>query len=157
MIDVPRDDLVMMLEAGYIYLAMRKFKEAREVFEGVATLAPKHDIPQVALANVYFGQAKFLESIRTLKQALKDNPGSAFAMSHLGESQLFYGKRDEAYESLRKASELEPTGKSGDFARSLIKLMDEGYDPKGLREAHKRAEAKLKAEKRAAPEKEAKP
>lgn len=155
MIDVPRDDLVIMLEAGYIYLAMRKFKEAREVFEGVATLAPKHDIPQVAMANVYFGQAKFLESIRTLKQALKDNPDSAFVLSHLGESQLFYGKRDEALESLRKAGEIEPDGKSGDFARSLIKLIDEGYDPKALREAHKRAEAKLKTEKRAAPEKEA--
>jgi predicted Zn-dependent protease len=146
MIDVPRDDLVIMLEAGYIYLAMKKFKEAREVFEGVGILAPKHDIPQVAIANVYFAQSKFLESIRVLKQALKDTPRSAFAYSHLGESQLFYGKRDEAYESLLLASEMEPGGKSGDFARSLIKLMDEGYDPKILRKAHQQAVDKMKAQ-----------
>lgn len=144
MIDVPRDDLVIMLEAGYIYLAMKKFKEAKKVFEGVCTLAPKHDVPQVALANVYFAQGKFLESIRTLKKALKDNPDSAFAYSHLGESQLFYNKRDEAYESLRKASELEPEGKSGDFARSLIKLMDDGYNPKEFRKSFQRAVKKAK-------------
>lgn len=148
MIDVPRDDLVTMLEAGYIYLAMKKFKEAKEVFEGVGLMAPKHDIPQVALSCVYFTQCKFLEAIRVLKQAIKDNPNSAFAYSHLGESQMFYGKRDEAYESLRKASGLEPTGKSGDFARSLIQLMDSGYDPKVLRKAHEKAIEKLKTERK---------
>lgn len=146
MIPVARDDLVVMLEAGYIYLAMKKFKEAREVFEGVCILAPKHDVPQVALATVYFSQSKFLESIRTLKAALKDNPESAFALAHLGESQLFYGKRDEAYESLRKAAAVEPNGKSGDFARSLIKLMDDGYDPKKLKKAHEEALKQVKAE-----------
>lgn len=138
MIDVPRDDLVIMLEAGYIYLAMKRFKEAKTVFEGVSTLAPRHDIPQVAVANVYFAQGKFLESIRTLKQALKDNAKSAFAWSHLGESQLFYGKRDEALESLGKASEIEPGGKSGDFARSLTNLIKQGYDPKKIKKAHEK-------------------
>lgn len=138
MIDVPRDDLVIMLEAGYIYLAMKRFSEAKKVFEGVCTLAPRHDIPQVATANVYFAQGKFLESIRTLKQALKDNPKSAFAWSHLGESQLFYGKREEALESLGKASGLEPQGKSGDFARSLIDLINQGYDPKKFKKAHEK-------------------
>lgn len=138
MIDVPRDDLVIMLEAGYIYLAMKKFSEARKVFEGVCTLAPRHDIPQVAIANVYFAQGKFLESIRTLKQAIKDNPKSAFAFSHLGESQLFYGKRDEAIASLKSAAELEPTSKSGDFARSLMGLIQQGYDPKKYKTAHEK-------------------
>lgn len=145
MIDVPRDDLITMLEAGYIYLAMKKFKEARDIFEGVCVLAPKHDIPQVALSSVYFTQCKFLEAIRILKQALKDNPNSAFAYAHLGESQIFYGKRDEAYESLRKAVELDPEGKSGDFARSLIALLDSGYDPKLYRKVHEKIVSQAKA------------
>jgi tetratricopeptide (TPR) repeat protein len=145
MIDAPRDDLITMLEAGYIYLAMKKFKEAREVFEGVCVLAPKHDIPQVALSNVFFTQCKFLEAIRVLKQAIKDNPNSAFAYSHLGESQIFYSKRDEAYASLKKAVELDPKGKSGDFARSLIALLDSGYDPKVYRKAYEKVVAKLKS------------
>jgi tetratricopeptide (TPR) repeat protein len=138
-IDIPRDDVVVMLEAGYIYLAMKKFKEAKELFEGVCTLTPKHDVPQVALSCVYFTQTKFMEAIRILKQAIKDNPKSAFAYSHLGESQIFYGKREEAYESLRKAVALDPKGKSGEFAKSLIQLLDTGYDPKEYREAYKKA------------------
>lgn len=145
MIDVPRDDLITMLEAGYIYLAMKKFKEAREVFEGVCVLAPRHDIPQVALSSVFFTQRKFLEAIRVLKQALKDNPNSAFAYSHLGESQIFYGKREEAYESLNKAAKLDPQGKSGDFARSLIALLDSGYDPKNYRKACEKILSKAKS------------
>lgn len=137
MIHVPREDIITLLEAGYMYLAMKNFKNARQVFEGVCALVPKHDVPQVALANVYFAQHKFLESTRVLKNTIKDRPDSAFAHAYLGESQLFYGKKDEAVANLKKASELEPQGKSGDFARSLLQLIDEGYDPVKLRKAIK--------------------
>jgi predicted Zn-dependent protease len=137
MIAVKKEHTVVMLEAGYVYLAMSRFKEAKEVFEGVVALAPKHEVPLVALANVFFAQAKFLESVRTLKNAVKINPDSSFAWAHLGESQLFYGKRDEAKEALEKSVELESQGKTADFAKSLLKLMEEGYDPKTLRKEMK--------------------
>ncbi|MBF0106319.1 MAG: tetratricopeptide repeat protein [Deltaproteobacteria bacterium] len=131
MIDVPREDIVVMLEAGYIYLAMKRFKEARTLFEGICELAPKHDVPLVAVANVYFAMAKYIEAIRVLKNTIKYNPKSAFAHAHLGEALLFYGKRDDAKEILEKASQLEPdkSGQSGEFARSLIELINLGYDP----------------------------
>lgn len=132
MIDVPRDDIVLMLEAGYIYLAMGKFSEAKQVFEGISALTPKHEVPHVALANVLFAQKKYLPAIRSLKEAIKLNPQSAFAHAHLGEAMLFYGKKDEAFKELNHASELEPTGKAGDFARSLIQLINQGFDPNNL-------------------------
>ncbi|OVE81486.1 hypothetical protein BVY03_03625 [bacterium K02(2017)] len=140
MIDVQREDVVVMLEAGYIYLAMKRFKEAKKLFEGICEIAPKHDIPLVALANVYFAQGKYIEAIRTLKQTIKFNPESAFAYAHLGEAQLFYGKSDEARESLNKASALESKkeDQSGEFARSLIALMDLGYDPIEYRKIFKK-------------------
>ena len=137
MIDVSREDLVIMMESGYVYLAMRKFQEAKQIFEGVAVLAKKHDIPQVGLANVYFSQGKYMESVRILKNAVKETPDSVFAQAHLGESLLFYGKPEEAREALQKASQLEPKGSSGDFARSLLQLMDQGYDPLKLRKDFK--------------------
>lgn len=137
MIDVQREDLVLMMEAGYVYLAMRKFQEAKDIFEGVNVLAKKHDIPQVGLANVYFAQGKYMESVRILKNATKETPDSAFAFAHLGESLLFYGKTDEAKQALEKASELEKEGSSGDFARSLLQLIAEGYDPVKLRKDFK--------------------
>jgi tetratricopeptide (TPR) repeat protein len=137
-IDVPRKDIVTMLEAGYIYLAMKRFQDAKKLFEGVCELAPKHDVPLVALSNVYFTQNKYLEAIRILKKAIKDNPDSAYAYVHLAESQLFYGKRDDAFKSMEKAMELEPEGKSGDFAKSLKELADKGYDPVQLRKDTKK-------------------
>lgn len=138
MIDVPRDDLVLMLEAGYIYLAMGKFSEARQIFEGLTALAPKHEVPHVAVANVLFAQKKYLPAIRTLKDAIKLNAKSAFAHAHLGEAYLFYGKKEEALQELGVASKLEPKGKAGDFARSLADLIGQGYEPAKYRQAENR-------------------
>lgn len=140
MIDVPRDDLVLMLEAGYIYLAMGKLVEARQIFEGLTALAPKHEVPLVALANVLFAQKKFLQAVRKLKEAIKLNSKSAFAHAHLGEALLFDGKKEPALESLRQASELEKDGAAGNFARSLTDLIVQGYDPARLREEAKKRE-----------------
>ncbi|MBI2339086.1 MAG: tetratricopeptide repeat protein [Deltaproteobacteria bacterium] len=143
MIDVPRDDMVLLLEAGYLYLAMGKYAEARQVFEGVSVLAPKHEVPRVGLGNVLFAQKKFLPAIRVLKDALELRPDSAFAHAHLGEALLFYGKKDEALKELKNAAEIEPKGKAGDFARSLTELVNMGYDPVKLKkESPKKASGK---------------
>lgn len=142
MIDVPRDDIVMMLEAGYIYLAMGKFSEAKQVFEGVISLNPEREIPRVALGNVFFAQKKYLAAIRILKEAIELNVNSAFAHAHLGESLLFYGKKDKALEELEQASQLETHGKAGDFARSLMQLINMGYDPVRFKEEAKKAGVK---------------
>lgn len=129
MIDVPRDDLVLMLEAGYVYLAMRQFSQAREVFEGVIALAPTHDLPRVALANALFAQKKFAVAIRVLKEAVELNPRSSFAYAHLGEALLFAGKKSDALTTLKKSIEVDAAGQSAEFARSLIELIEQGYDP----------------------------
>lgn len=139
MIDVPKDDVILMLEAGYIYLAMKRFKEARDLFQGVCELTPKHDVPRVALANVFFAQGKYLECIRTLKAAIKDKPDSAYAHAHLAEAQLFYGKKEDAIKTLEKTLELGTVSENGvkDFVENLKKLIADGYDPIELRKAFK--------------------
>lgn len=126
-----------MLEAGYIYLAMGKFAEARQVFEGIVVLSPEHEVSRVAIGNVLFAQKKYLAAIRELKEAIQVNQQSAFAHAHLGEAYLFYGKKAEATQELQLASRLEKTGSAGDFARSLLELMQKGYDPVQLKEAAK--------------------
>ncbi len=129
MIDVPTEDLRLMLEAGYLYLAMQRFKEAKEVFEGVCVLAPESDVPLVALGNVSFVETKFDEAIKTYKKALHLVPKSAFAKAYLGEALFFHNKKTEANEVLQEASQMDPHGKSGDFARSLLELIQKGFDP----------------------------
>jgi len=129
MIQVPSEDLRILLESGYLYLGMQRFKEAKEVFEGVVVLAPKSEVPLVALGNVHCVQGKFDQAIKTYKEALEIEPKSAFATAYLGEALFFRGDKEKAVEALEKASKMEPDGKSGDFARSLLDLIKKGFTP----------------------------
>lgn len=129
MIQVPSEDLRILLESGYLYLGMQRFKEAKEVFEGVVALTPKSEVPLVALGNVYCVQAKFDQAIKTYKEALEVDPQSAFATAYLGEALFFKGEKDKAVEVLEKASKMDADGKSGDFARSLLDLIKKGFTP----------------------------
>ena len=83
----------------------------------------------MALGNVSCVQCKFDEAIKIYEKALALEPNSAFAKSYLGEAQLFKGEKEKAIKTLEEASEWDPKGKSGDFARSLIDLVQKGFNP----------------------------
>lgn len=129
MMDLSRDALITLLECGYLSMRLGRFEEAREVFEGVSVLAPESEVPLVALGSTYFSQAKYDQAIRLYRKALMLKPDSSFVRAYLGESLMFQGKKDEALRELEKASSADPTGKPGDFARSLIELMNNGFTP----------------------------
>ena len=129
MINVPSEDLRVLLEAGYLYLGMQKYKEAKEVFEGIVILAPKSEVPLVALGNVLCVQGMFNEAIKTYEKATELQPDSPFVKAFLGEALLFSGKKDQAVGNLKEAAKLDPKGKSGDFARSLLDLIQKGFEP----------------------------
>ncbi len=136
MVPIAREDLIILMEGGYLYLRMGRFQEAREVFEGVSVLAPESDVPLVALGSVYFGQMKYDLAIKNYRKALGVKPDSAFARAYLGESLFFKGLKDEALTELQKAATLEPTGKSGDFARTLMDAIHKGFAPPGMMVKH---------------------
>jgi len=129
MIEVPSEDIRLLLESGFLYLAMGKKAEAKEIFEGVSYLAPESEVPLVCLGNVFFTEFKFAEAIKIYQKALKMAPQSAFAMAYLGESLFFDRKKEEALKVLKQASDSDPQGKSGDFARSLTEMIQKGFTP----------------------------
>lgn len=129
MIPVPSEDLRVLMETGYLYLAMQRHKEAKEVFEGITVLAPKSEIPLVALGNVFCVEGRFDQAIKIYKEALAIEPQSAFAMSYLGEALFFKGDKEKAIEMLGQASKIDGKGKSGEFARALIDLINNGFVP----------------------------
>ena len=131
MIEVSREDLVLMMESGFINLRLGKFAEALAIFEGVMSLSPESEVPMVAIGSVYFGQLKYDQAIVHYRKALKKKPDSAFARAYLGESLFFIGKKEDALGELQKASDIEPSGKSGDFARVLLDAIRGGYVPSG--------------------------
>lgn len=150
MTTLDREYLGLMMEAGYVYLGMQRFKEARDVFEGVTSLAPDSEIPLIAMGSVDFCQGKFANAIRKYKKALKINPTSEYALAYMGEVLFFMGKKTEAVKTLEEVSGMDPKGKAGDFARSLLDAIDKGFTPRALsgvdeiREYVKKTEGKKK-------------
>jgi Flp pilus assembly protein TadD len=113
------------MEAGFIYRDAEKFQEARDVFRGVRALAPKSEVPEVALGTVAFQEKEFDDAVTHYKKALELNPRSAYAYAHLGEAELFKKDKEAARVSLKKALELDPKGEFGKMARSLVSLADQ--------------------------------
>lgn len=119
-VEVPQSEVALLLEAGYLYMELGKWREAQEVFAGVSAMIPHSDVPQLALGNMYFSQGKLQQALKAQRAALKLNPQSALAQAHIGETLLFLKKTAEGLEALRLASEMDPEGLAADFAKSLI-------------------------------------
>jgi predicted Zn-dependent protease len=128
MIQIDRKYLQVMMEAGYIFMGMHRFKEARAMFEGLAAIAPESEVPLVALGNVDFCENRLLGAIRHYKQALKLDPASVFAKVYMGEAIFFAGEREKGLELLAEVAKADRGG-AGDFARALINAIKQGFEP----------------------------
>lgn len=124
-----REHLALMMEAGYIMLGMRRFKEAGEIMDGIAVMAPDSDIPLIALGSVAFCQGKFRTAIKEYDMAIKLNPVSMFAKAYKGEALFFLGKTKEAREQLSQVAKEDEGGKAGAFAKALLDAIDKGFTP----------------------------
>lgn len=120
LIEVSQREIGLLLESGYLYMEMQKFKEAEEIFSGVAALVPHSEVPLICLGNLQFTQGRFERALKFHKDALKKNPGSALAQAHIGEALLFMKKKSEAKTALEKVIEMEPDGDASKFANSLL-------------------------------------
>jgi len=119
-IPIKQTEIALLLESGYLYMEMQKFKEAEEIFAGVAALVPHSEVPLICLGNLAFSQGRYDRALKFQKDALQRNPESALAQAHIGEALLFSKKRAEAKTALEKAIEMEPEGDAAAFAKSLL-------------------------------------
>ena len=126
LIELPQPEASMLLEAGYLYIEMKKPKEAEEVFSGVAALLPHSDVPRVALGNLEFSLGHFQRALKHHQEALKVKPGSALAHAHIGEALLFLKRTDEGVKALNQAIQLEPDGMPAKFAAALLEAHEAG-------------------------------
>jgi Tfp pilus assembly protein PilF len=118
------DELAFLMESGCMYRDMRMLREASEVFTGVRALAPKSELPEVALGTISLQQGDFEDANRHYRRALELNPRSAFTHTRLGEVAIFQKDKDAARSHLKKALELDPRGESGRLARNLMEFVD---------------------------------
>ncbi len=119
LVPVEQKDVVLLLEAGYLYMELGRTKEAEEVFSGVAALVPHSEVPQLALGHLYFSQTRYSPAHKAQAEALRLQPDCAAAHAAIAETLFFLKRPDEAKESLSRALELEPHGPAGEFAKAL--------------------------------------
>jgi tetratricopeptide (TPR) repeat protein len=123
-IHISKEELVFVMEAGMLYRDLRRFDDARDIFNGVRILAPMSEVPEVALGTVAFQDGDFERAGMHYRRALKLNPGSAWAYAHLGELALFEMDNERARTHLNTAIDLDPRGDHGKLARALLDFAD---------------------------------
>jgi len=120
LVDVPQSEVALLLESGHLLMEMKKFKEAEEVFLGVAALVPHSEVPLVCMGNLAFSLGQNDRALRFHNEAITRAPDSALAIAHKGEVLLFLKKTDEAKAALEQAVSLDSEGPVAIFANSLL-------------------------------------
>jgi Flp pilus assembly protein TadD len=120
-----KDEAAFLAEAGIMYRDGKNFQAARDVFSGMKTLFPRHEVPEILLGTVDFQQGNFESAENHYRKALELNSRSALAYAHLGEAALFRKDKESARAHLRTAMTIDPLGEDGKMARKLMELADQ--------------------------------
>ena len=131
LVPLSRQQARVMLEAGYLWMDMGKFDNAREVLSSAALLMPKSEVPQLALGTLELVQGRHEKALQAYRAAQRLAPRSALPRAHAGEALLFMGKTNEAVKELKAAMDVEPDGDGAKLAQALIDAKDAGALPPG--------------------------
>jgi len=129
LVPVSKEEVVLLLEAGYLLMDMGRFDHAREVFTGSAALLPKSEVPRLALGTLEFAQGRHDKALQEYRRAQQIAPNSSLSRAHVGEALLFLNKPTEALKELKAALELEPEGDGARLAEALLAAKEAGAFP----------------------------
>lgn len=129
LVPVSRQQAMLLLEAGYLWMDMGQFDKAREVFSGAALLMPRSEVPQIALGTLEFAQGRHDKALQAYRAAQRLAPHSSLPRAHAGEALLFMGKVNEAVKELKAAQDLEPESDGARLAQALMEAKEVGVLP----------------------------
>lgn len=129
LVSMSKQQAKLMLEAGYLWMDLGKFDNARELLAGAAQLMPKSEVPQMALGTLEFNQGNHEKALQVFRRAQQLAPRASLPRAHCGETLLFLGKVNEAMKELKAALELEPGSDGASFAQALIEAKESGALP----------------------------
>ena len=64
LVPMSKQQAMLMLEAGYLWMDLGKFDHARELLAGASLLMPKSEVPQIALGSLEFNQGHFDKALQ---------------------------------------------------------------------------------------------
>jgi tetratricopeptide (TPR) repeat protein len=129
LVTVSREEAQILLEAGYLYLEMKKYQEAEAVFEGAGALLPHSEVPHICLGNFWFTQGEHRKALAEHRAAQKKAPKAALPHAHAAEALFFLGNAKEAVAECNTAIKLDPTGPGAELARALLEAHKVGALP----------------------------
>ncbi len=129
LVPVSKDEVVILLEAGYVLMDMGRFDHAREVFNGASALLPKSEVPHLALGTLEFSQGRHDKALQAYRKAQQLAPKSSLPRAHAGEALLFLNKANEAVKELQAAIDVEPDGDGARLAKALLEAKEAGALP----------------------------
>lgn len=129
LVPVSKDEVVILLEAGYVLMDMGRFDHAREVFTGASALLPKSEVPHLALGTLEFSQGRHDKALQAYRKAQQLAPKSSLPRAHAGEALLFLNKANEAVKELQAAIDVEPDGDGARLAQALLEAKEAGALP----------------------------
>ncbi len=129
LVPVARQQAMILLEAGYIWLDMGRFDKAKDIFSGAVALMPKSEVPHLALGALEFSQGRHDKALQAYRAAQRLAPNSSLPRAHAGEALLFMGKVNEAVKELKAALELEPESDGARLAQALMDAKEAGALP----------------------------
>jgi tetratricopeptide (TPR) repeat protein len=126
---IPKRAAMLMMEAGYFFMDLRRFDDARDVFGGIAALLPKSEAPLIGLGILDSALGNHEKALQHYRKAAGLAPKSAIPRAYCGEALLFMGKANEAVKELKAAVDLEPGSTGAAHAQALIAAKEQGILP----------------------------
>jgi predicted Zn-dependent protease len=113
-----------MMEVGHLCRYARRFREARDIFQGVGTLLRGRDTADLALAAVAFDEQKFDEAETLCRRVLNNDRRNVSAYAQLAELQISRNEMADALNLLKVARDLRPVEPVASFVNALLRFTE---------------------------------
>ena len=113
-----------MMEVGHLCRYARRFREARDIFQGVGTLLRGRDTADLALAAVAFDEQKFDEAETLCRRVLNNDRRNVSAYAQLAELHISRNEMSDALNLLKVARDLRPAEPVTSFVNALLRFTE---------------------------------
>ena len=113
-----------MMEVGHLCRYARRFREARDIFQGIATLLHVRDTADLALAAVAFDEHKFDEAEMLCRRVLHNDKRNVSAYTQLAEIHIGRNHPADARKALKMARDLRPAEPVASLVNALQRLTE---------------------------------
>jgi predicted Zn-dependent protease len=123
-VKVPTKEIALMMEVGHLCRYARRFREARDIFQGVGTLLRGRDTADLALAAVAFDEQKFDEAETLCRRVLNNDRRNVSAYAQLAELHISRNEMADALNLLKVARDLRAAEPVASFVNALLKFTE---------------------------------